>query len=219
MIKNIIFDFDGVLVDSEILARKAFSRYLIEKNINLTENDFSRNYSGNKLTEVIVLLSKRFNIKNQDIFFQEIMELAQKIYKEELTTVKGVKSFLEKIDCNKLIGSNRGKKSIIEGLMKVNLMNFFDNSNIFSFDMVSKPKPDPDVYLKAIEVSKIKNDETIIIEDSMIGVKAGVEANIKVIGITAGGHWEGRSPNLLLKSGAYAVARTFEEVIYIINKL
>ena len=53
MINNIIFDFDGVLVDSEFLARKAFSRYLATRNLHLSEQEFSRQYSGNKLVEVI----------------------------------------------------------------------------------------------------------------------------------------------------------------------
>ena len=121
MIKNIIFDFDGVLVDSEILARKAFSRYLFQKNIKLTENEFSKNYSGKKLTEVISIISERFNIKKQNIFFDEVMKLSQEIYRDDLKVVKGVKKFLEVINQRKLIGSNRGKKSIIEGLKKVKL--------------------------------------------------------------------------------------------------
>ena len=71
MIKNIIFDFDGVLVDSEILAGRAFSQYLAKININLSEQEFSRTYAGNKLVEVVSKLSSRFNIKNQEVFFKD----------------------------------------------------------------------------------------------------------------------------------------------------
>jgi len=68
MINNIIFDFDGILVDSEILAGRAFSKYLKTQNLYLSEQEFSRIYSGNKLVEVISKLSLRFNIKDQNIF-------------------------------------------------------------------------------------------------------------------------------------------------------
>ena len=95
MIKNIIFDFDGVLVDGEILDRKAFSRYLKSKDIDFTEEEFSRSYSGNKLVEVIEKLSNKFYIKNKKKFFNEIINLSNVIYKNELKQVSGVKSFLE----------------------------------------------------------------------------------------------------------------------------
>ena len=97
MINNIIFDFDGVLVDSEILAGKAFSRYLATINLHLSEEEFSRNYSGNKLVEVISKLSLRFNIKDHKVFFNEIMALSDSIYSKELKAVIGVKNFLDTV--------------------------------------------------------------------------------------------------------------------------
>jgi len=219
MINNIIFDFEGVLVDSEVLARKAFSRYLATKNLDLSEEDFSRNYSGNKLVEVISKLSLRFNIKDQKIFFDEVMALSNSIYMKELSAVNGVKSFLDTVNHRKLIGSNRGKKSIIEGLKIVNLLKYFNENNIFSFDMVDKPKPEPDVYLKAIEDANIEPNNTVVLEDSIIGVHAAVTANIKVIGVTSGGHWLGRSTNSLLEAGANAVVSSFDEVLKVIEEL
>ena len=93
MIKYIIFDFDGVLVDSEILARKAFSQYLNSKNHKFSEEEFSLAYSGNKLVEVIKKLSIRFGIQNEDVFFKEVMALSRSIYMNELQPVIGVKKF------------------------------------------------------------------------------------------------------------------------------
>ena len=213
MINNIIFDFDGVIVDSEILAGKAFSRYLSGKNFQFSEMEFSESYSGNKLIDVISKLSSRFNIKNKEVFFNEVMELSHSIYMNEITTVSGIEEFLTSIKQNTLIGSNRQKNSIIEGLKLVNLDKYFKEKNIFSYDMVKKPKPDPGVYLKAIEDSKIDPNETIIIEDSIIGVQAGVSANIKVIGITAGKHWKNRPKEILLEVGAYNVFSSFKEML------
>jgi len=219
MIKNIIFDFDGVLVDSEILAGRAFSRYLANKNIILSEQEFFRTYAGNKLIEVVSKLSSRFNIKNQEMFFEDVMKLSHTIYTNDLTAVSGVKNFLDKINQKKLIGSNSGKQRIVDGLKKVNLNKYFDENNIFSFDMVKNPKPKPDIYLAAINSAGIKSNDTVILEDSIIGVRAGVEANIKVIGITSGKHWLGRSSQSLQIAGAYAVANSFQEVLKMIKEL
>ena len=85
--------------------------------------------------------------------------------------------------------------------------------------MVKKPKPHPDIYLKVIENMNINPDKTIIIEDSVVGVRAGVSAKIKVIGLTAGEHWfEERSSQALIDSGAYKVAKTYDDLLKIIQE-
>ena len=147
------------------------------------------------------------------------MALSRSIYMNELQPVIGVKKFLNSVNQNKLIGSNRDKHSLIQGLKLTKLKTYFEENNIFSFDMVSQPKPDPEIFLKALEDSKIHSNETIVIEDSVIGVEAAVNAQIKVIAITAGGHWINRSDNILKDAGAYFVASTFEQVIIVIEKL
>ena len=79
--------------------------------------------------------------------------------------------------------------------------------------MVDKPKPDPDIYLKVIEDNNLIKNQTIIIEDSAVGVMAGVSAGIKVIGLTAGGHWhESRDETELLDAGAFAVKSDYNKV-------
>ena len=95
------------------------------------------------------------------------------------------------------------KERIIDGLQRVKLDKYFQPKQVYSFDLVDKPKPDPDIYLKAIEDNNLIKAETIIIEDSAVGVTAGVKAGIKVIGFTAGGHWfPHRSQQELLDAGA-----------------
>ena len=217
MINNIIFDFDGVLVDSEIIVGKAFSKYLAGKNIFFTEREFSQTYAGNKTINVVSELSARFNIKDNDIFFKDIMAIANNIYSNELTATLGIKEFLNTIQHKKLICSNSSKERIIRGLEKVRLHKFFNYKEIFSFDMVEKPKPYPDVYQAAVEVSGIEPKYTIIIEDSVVGVRAGVAANMRVIGLTIGGHWVGRSSQPLRDAGSFAVASNCEELVEIIN--
>ena len=83
MIKNIIFDFDGVLVDSEILVSKAFSKYLGNLNISVSEKDIAF-YAGNRTVDVIDKLSLRFNIEDKQKLFNDIMLIANNIYNKEL---------------------------------------------------------------------------------------------------------------------------------------
>lgn len=219
MIQNIIFDFDGVLVDSEIIVGRAFSRYLADHDIIFSEHEYASLYAGNKTINVVSELSSRFNIKNKEVFFDAIMAITNNIYNNELTTTSGIKELLDTVKHKKLICSNSPKERIIRGLEKVCLDKYFDESNIFSFDMVQKPKPDPDIYLTAVKVTGINPNYTVIIEDSIVGIKAGVAADMKVIGFTIGGHWVGRSSQSLHDAGSFAVANNCQDLLKIIQSL
>ena len=113
MIKNIIFDFDGVLVDSEILVAKAFAKYMQNSGIDVDEKEFA-SLAGKKTVQVIDILSKKYSIKDQEKFFRDIMEIASNIYKKELTTVKGAYDFVSNLKFNMFIGSNSMKERIIK---------------------------------------------------------------------------------------------------------
>ena len=217
MIKNIIFDFDGVLVDSEILVAKAFAKYMQNSGIDIDEKEFA-SLAGKKTVQVIDILSKKYSIKDQQKFFTDIMDIGSNIYKKELATVKGAYDFVRNLKLNIFIGSNSMKERIIDGLQRVKLDKYFKPEQVYSFDLVDNPKPDPDVYLKALEDNNLIKTETIIIEDSAVGVMAGVAANVKVIGLTAGGHWhEKRDEKELLEAGAFAVTNDYKKVFKLIE--
>ena len=217
MIKNIIFDFDGVLVDSEILVAKAFAKYMQNSGIDIDEKEFA-SLAGKKTVQVIDILSKKYSIQDQKKFFTNIMDIGSNIYKKELATVKGAYDFVRNIKLNIFIGSNSMKERIIDVLQRVKLDKYFQPKQIYSFDLVEKPKPDPDIYLKAIEDNNLIKAETIIIEDSAVGAMAGVAAGVKVIGLTAGGHWhEKRDEKELLEAGAFAVTNDYKKITELIK--
>ena len=219
MIKNIIFDFDGVIVDSEILVARAFSKYLQSFNIIFSEKEFSI-YAGKKTVQVIDELSEKFKIQDQKNFFDDIMNIANNIYSTDLRPVKGVKNFLENNTRKIFIGSNSIKKRILVGLKKTQLDHFFLDDKIFSFDLVKNPKPYPDIYLEAVNTHNLNKSETIIVEDSPVGVQSGVAAGIKVIGLTAGEHWhEGRSTEELIDAKAFCVVDSYDDLMKGISNL
>ena len=218
MIKNIIFDFDGVLVDSEILAAKAFSRYMIRFGVDLNEKEFA-NFAGNKTVNVVEILSKKYSINDKKKFYNDIMNIASNIYKNELTIINGAYNFINNKKLNLFIGSNSTKNRIIDGLQKVKLDKFFKPEQVYSFDLVKNPKPYPDIYLKVVKDNNLNKDETIIIEDSVIGIKAAVNAGVKVIGFTAGGHWhKNRDEKELLAAGAIFVTNDYNKIDKIIEE-
>ena len=191
----------------------------IQKFLGITfdEKDFS-NFAGKKTVEVIDILSERFLKKNKKMFFDDIMNIASNIYKEELTTVNGAYEFVSNSKLNLFIGSNSIKDRIIDGLKRVQLEKYFTEDKVYSFDLVKNPKPHPDVYLKVVSDNNLNKNETVIIEDSAVGVIAGVAAEVKVIGITAGGHWHHqRDQKELVDVGAITVTDSYSKIPKIIE--
>ena len=108
------------------------------------------------------------------------MSFAKNIYSNELQAVFGATYFLKNTNHNRFIGSNSPKERILRGLKIVGMDNYFNENSISSFDLVGKSKPEPDIYLRSIEVADLNKNETIIIEDSVIGIQAGIAAGIDV---------------------------------------
>ena len=205
MIKNIIFDFDGVIVDSEVLASKAFAKYFSKFDRSIKEEQFYK-YAGKKTVEVIDLLSSKYKIENKETFTNEIFDIVAEVYSRDLKLVDGAKDYISKSNRDHFIGSNSNKDRIMDGLKLVDLDKIFLSDHVYSFDMVERPKPDPDIYLKVLNDNSLNIQETIIIEDSGVGVKAASSAGVRVFGLTAGKHWHSnRDKNELFDNGALNV--------------
>ena len=219
MINNIIFDFDGVIVDSEVLASKAFVKYFNNLGYSLKEEQFYK-YAGNKTVEVINLLSEKYKIENKEKFTKEIFSIVAEIYSKDLKLVEGAKDFITRSSRKHFIGSNSNKDRILDGLRFVNLDELFLKDHVYSFDMVERPKPDPDIYLKVLNDNALDIEETVITEDSGLGVKAATAAGVRVFGLTAGKHWHSnRDNNELFDNGALNVFSNYESLGKAIEEL
>ena len=219
MIKNIIFDFDGVVVDSEVLASKAFSEYFSKFDKSIKEEQFYK-YAGKKTVEVIDLLSSKYKIENKEKFTNEIFDIVSEVYSKDLKLVNGAKDYISKSERNHFIGSNSNKDRILDGLKLVGLDKFFLSDQVYSFDMVKRPKPDPDIYLKVLNDNSLIREESVIIEDSGVGVKAATAAGVRVFGLTAGKHWHSdRDTNELFDNGALNVFSDYESLGKAIEEL
>ena len=219
MIKNIIFDFDGVIVDSEILASNAYAKYFKKLGYFIKEEKFYQ-YAGKKTVEVIDTLSQKYKIENKEKFAQEIFSIVSEIYSNDLKLVDGAQEYISKSSRNHFIGSNSNKNRILDGLKFVGLDRIFLSDQVYSFDMVKRPKPDPDIYLKVLNDNSLNREESVIIEDSGVGVKAATAAGVRVFGLTAGKHWHSdRDTNELFDNGALNVFSDYESLGKAIEEL
>ena len=108
------------------------------------------------------------------------------IYKNKIVPIKGLTNFLDNLKENNIllsIGSNAIMKNVLMTIEELGITNYF--SSIICGDGVSKGKPDPEMFIKTLSNLKVSKDECIVFEDSIEGVTAAKNANIKVIGVTS----------------------------------
>ncbi len=188
MIKLVIFDFDGVLVDSHETINKLFTD-LINKDLglNIREEDFAKN-PGMRFEKRMELLAKERNI---DITEEQINKVKDKGRYEYYTNLAqyvklfpGVLRLLDELkyaNIKTAIGSNGSRRTIEKMLESLNIKHKF--SSIVTFDDVVHGKPAPDIFLKNAENLNLKPKECVVVEDASIGIDAATKAGMKVIAV------------------------------------
>ena len=189
MFEAVIFDMDGVIIDSEPLHIKSDLMLLSDFGIAV-ENDVLNQYVGTADAEMWADLRERFSL---DISVDEIMvksiENKKQIFSSvELEAVKGVRELLHEIKSKKLsIGlASSSPADIIELILqRIEIREYFET--IVSGQEVPKGKPEPDIFLKAAKLLGKRPENCIVIEDSEHGVKAAKRAGMKCIGFISPG--------------------------------
>lgn len=181
--KCILFDFDGVIIDSEIDAFEHFRKSLVEKGIDITLDELLK-YIGKSSLTITTELFKKNNIKQDpEKFLTERRNSGNYYEVSELKVMPGLIEFLESLKKNNkktAVVSSTSSRSVVTALNRLSLIKYFDA--IICGDMVKETKPSPEGYLKAAKFLNVKPDECVVIEDSPIGILAGKNAGMKVIG-------------------------------------
>ena len=210
MLKAIIFDLDGTLVDSLPYHHESWRIFF--KNNNIEENDFSeiiKEYKGGGtlelMTSVFGDIYTRDELKkmsdDKEVIFRDI-------YKSKIYPIEGLNTFLDNLKENNIllsIGSNAIRKNVLMTIEELGITNYF--SSIICGDEVSRGKPDPEMYLKTLSNLKVSNNECIIFEDSIEGVEAARNADIKVIGVTSS-----QSSEKLKSVGAFKTINDYTKI-------
>jgi HAD superfamily hydrolase (TIGR01509 family) len=207
----VIFDCDGVLIDSEILANRAEVELLKSFGIEFELNDYMARFVGKSTKDVLKSIESSYNICLPADFRRLAGEKIYEVFKKELKPIPGIFELLDSIDLPKCIGSSSSLHRLEKTLTMTGLFERFA-PHIFSADLVSRGKPAPDLFLFAAEKMKVDPTRCIVIEDSPHGVRAGVDAGMTVLGFIGGSHIQVEHDLKLIEEGAIKVFSTMNEI-------
>ncbi len=182
----VIFDCDGVLVDSESLAAEALANSIIDMGYAITTHETQKMFLGCSLDMVINILKTDLNLTVDDQFKSRYLnKLHERMYKD-LKPIQKIHQTISKIkNINRVktmcVASNGEAETVLISLKITELVSFFDN-NIFTASDVLYGKPNPDLFLYTAQKMGFAPSQCVVIEDSMHGIKAATAAGMAVFG-------------------------------------
>jgi HAD superfamily hydrolase (TIGR01509 family) len=184
----VIFDNDGVLVDSEPISNRMLAEYLTEVGHPTTYEESIRDYMGSAMHRIHDLIEertgRRLPAEFDDVFHARVFAA----FERELKAVDGAAEVLEGLAAAGVpycVASSGSHERIRVGHRATGLDRWFDDARIFSSQDVGRGKPAPDLFLHAAARMGVAPGRCVVVEDSPLGVQAAVAAGMDVYGFTA----------------------------------
>jgi HAD superfamily hydrolase (TIGR01509 family) len=180
----VIFDCDGVLVDSELITNRIFAEMLGELGIALSLDDIYERFVGRSTPYCLQVVASLLGRPIPDGFFSEYQARSAAALKSELKAVPGIEAVLAAVATPYCVASSGTHAKMQITLGTTGLLPKFEG-RMFSVTEVSRSKPFPDVFLHAANQSGVAASDCAVIEDTPTGVRAGVAAGMTVFGYCA----------------------------------
>lgn len=210
----VIFDCDGVLVDSEILAIEVEIALLAECGLTYAPADYHHRFLGLNDAAYQAALDidamERTGRPLPTDFLHRAHVQRWDACQTRLVEVAGCGAAVAALALPKAVASSSGADFLREKLRLTGLLSAFD-PHVYSADLVARAKPHPDIFLHAAERLNVDPARCLAIEDSVNGVRAALAAGMTVWGFAGGGHMDAQGAARLVEAGAHAVLETWAE--------
>ena len=200
MNKLMIFDFDGVLVDSELLGCQVWSDCL--KPYADVSLQAMLGYTGRTGALICKMIENDYGCALPPDFLAQVNVAVETLMERELLPVKGVLETLPKLTLPMCIASGSRPERLFQCIRVARLEPFFNESNTFSSHYVKNGKPAPDIFLYAAEKMGQAAENCVVVEDSVSGVVGAKAAKMTVFGFTGGSHCASGHAEKLKAAGA-----------------
>ena len=201
----VIFDCDGVLVDSEVLSCRIDAEFLTEIGVPYTAEEIARQFLGVSLKTMISRIEADRNCKLPDDFGDRLNRRLFTSFETDLKPIEGVREAILSLPYPRCVASSSLPERIALSLRVTGLSDLFDH--IFSASEVPRGKPAPDLFLHAAERMGTSPESCLVIEDSAAGVQAALAAGMRVIGFAGGSHCGPEHAEKLRQAGAHTVIK------------
>ncbi|MBO6725879.1 MAG: HAD family hydrolase [Rhizobiaceae bacterium] len=203
LVELVIFDCDGVLVDSEIIAARVETAMLAKVGIEIDPVEFAGRYAGLTFRDILMRLeAETGQVLQASMLDNQKAELDRRLARE-VRAISGVAQAVTAVKQPRCICSNSRSERLEMMLNKTGLMPLFEGRVFSAMDLPDKrPKPAPDVYLHAASVMNTAPAKCMVLEDSVHGVAAAKAAGMRVIGFTGGSHSYPGHSDVLTEAGA-----------------
>ncbi|HKM72698.1 MAG TPA: HAD family hydrolase [Stellaceae bacterium] len=183
----VIFDCDGVLVDSELIFARVLAECLIAVDFPTTIDEAIGLGFGKNRATLSAAVEARFGQALPDAFFETFGARSAAAFEQELAPVPGVEELLAALPTPRCVASNGRLDRVRHRLALTGLLASFD-PHVFSASQVAVGKPAPDLFLFAAERLGARPDRCTVVEDSIPGVEAAIAAKMPVVGFCGGSH-------------------------------
>lgn len=183
----IIFDCDGVLIDSEIISARMLREEALVWGVDISIAHILENYVGRSYPTVLAQIQEQFQIELPDDFGQAYRSRLLLAFERELRPIDGVKDMLLTLEFPYCVATSSSPERVARSLSMTGLWDHFEG-RIFTASQVSRGKPAPDLFLLAAGASGASVENCIVVEDSKMGIQAGLAAGMKTIRFTGGSH-------------------------------
>jgi len=207
----IIFDCDGVLVDSEMIASRELASYLAEQGVCLTPEVSRQRFTGCSLKTVHQKIEEEDGIILPETFEGDLRARDRAAFDRELKAIPGVRKLLMSLAIPVCVASSGSPEKIHHSLTLTNLLGYFED-RIFSARMVEQGKPAPDLFLLAAKELNADPARCLVIEDSPVGIEAALAAKMDVIGFAGGSHCGPHYEDRLKTAGATEICRSMDDL-------
>lgn len=208
----VIFDCDGVLVDSERITNRVFCGMLNDLGIAVTEADMFEYFVGYSMDQCVEIITGFLGAPPPETFVSELRHRSAAALESEVEAIEGVKDALDAICLPCCVASSGEHAKIRLTLGKTGLLDRFEGK-IFSVSDVRHAKPSPDVFLHAAATMGYCPDACVVVEDTPTGVSAGVNAGMYVLGFAAT-----TPPHRLRQAGANEIFLSMDELPGLISR-